>query len=64
MDKLGPMARTAEDCGLVLAAVAGSDPEDPSAQLTGRAQSEATLLEIGMQFQTRTTFHRQRPPGL
>ena len=32
MDKLGPMARTAEDCGLVLAAVAGADPEDPSAQ--------------------------------
>ena len=31
MDKLGPLARTAEDCGLVLAAVAGADPEDPSA---------------------------------
>jgi aspartyl-tRNA(Asn)/glutamyl-tRNA(Gln) amidotransferase subunit A len=32
MDKLGPMARTAEDCGLVLAAVAGADPKDPSTQ--------------------------------
>jgi aspartyl-tRNA(Asn)/glutamyl-tRNA(Gln) amidotransferase subunit A len=32
LDKLGPLARTAEDCGLVLAAVAGADPEDPSAQ--------------------------------
>jgi aspartyl-tRNA(Asn)/glutamyl-tRNA(Gln) amidotransferase subunit A len=31
MDKLGPLARTAEDCGLVLAAAAGSDPEDPTA---------------------------------
>ena len=31
MDKLGPLARTAEDCGLVLAAVAGPDPADPSA---------------------------------
>jgi aspartyl-tRNA(Asn)/glutamyl-tRNA(Gln) amidotransferase subunit A len=31
MDKLGPLARTAEDCGLVLAAIAGPDPEDPSA---------------------------------
>ena len=30
MDKLGPMARTAEDCGLVLAAIAGRDPADPS----------------------------------
>jgi Asp-tRNA(Asn)/Glu-tRNA(Gln) amidotransferase A subunit family amidase len=31
MDKLGPLARTAEDCGLVLAAVAGPDRADPSA---------------------------------
>jgi aspartyl-tRNA(Asn)/glutamyl-tRNA(Gln) amidotransferase subunit A len=31
MDKLGPLARTAEDCGLVLATVAGPDPADASA---------------------------------
>jgi aspartyl-tRNA(Asn)/glutamyl-tRNA(Gln) amidotransferase subunit A len=31
MDKLGPLARTAEDCGLVLAAIAGPDQADPSA---------------------------------
>jgi aspartyl-tRNA(Asn)/glutamyl-tRNA(Gln) amidotransferase subunit A len=31
MDKLGPLARTADDCGLVLAAIAGPDPADPSA---------------------------------
>lgn len=31
MDKLGPMARSADDCGLVLAAIAGRDPLDPSA---------------------------------
>ena len=31
MDKLGPLARTADDCGLVLAAIAGRDPGDPSA---------------------------------
>eukprot|EP00913_Durusdinium_trenchii_P028280 g26508.t1 len=30
MDKLGPMARTAEDCGLVLNAIAGPDPADPT----------------------------------
>ncbi len=30
MDKLGPLARTADDCGLVLAAIAGADPEDPT----------------------------------
>ncbi|MBY0524381.1 MAG: amidase [Gemmataceae bacterium] len=30
LDKLGPMCRTADDCGLVLAAMAGADPLDPS----------------------------------
>lgn len=28
MDKLGPMCRTAHDCGLVLHAIAGADPHD------------------------------------
>jgi aspartyl-tRNA(Asn)/glutamyl-tRNA(Gln) amidotransferase subunit A len=32
MDKIGPMCRTAEDCGLVLQAIAGADPRDESAQ--------------------------------
>jgi aspartyl-tRNA(Asn)/glutamyl-tRNA(Gln) amidotransferase subunit A len=31
MDKLGLLARTVEDCGTVLAAIAGPDPADPSA---------------------------------
>jgi len=30
LDKLGPMGRTADDCALVLAAIAGADPDDPS----------------------------------
>jgi aspartyl-tRNA(Asn)/glutamyl-tRNA(Gln) amidotransferase subunit A len=30
MDKLGPMCRSAEDCGLVLAAISGRDPMDES----------------------------------
>jgi aspartyl-tRNA(Asn)/glutamyl-tRNA(Gln) amidotransferase subunit A len=30
-DKIGPMAHTAHDCGLVLDAIAGPDPADPSA---------------------------------
>ena len=29
MDKLGPMCRTAEDCGVVLQAIAGKDENDP-----------------------------------
>jgi len=35
MDKLGPMCRSAEDCGLVLEAIAGPDPRDPTS--AGRA---------------------------
>lgn len=30
MDKLGPIARSAEDCALVFAAIHGADPRDPS----------------------------------
>ncbi|PYQ16093.1 MAG: amidase [Acidobacteria bacterium] len=30
LDKLGPLCRTADDCGLVLAAIAGKDPKDPT----------------------------------
>src|SRR5207245_10229542 len=29
MDKLGPMCHSAEDCALVLAAIAGGDSDDP-----------------------------------
>jgi aspartyl-tRNA(Asn)/glutamyl-tRNA(Gln) amidotransferase subunit A len=32
MDKIGPMARTANDCWAVLAAIAGPDPGDPTSQ--------------------------------
>src|SRR5438552_15143596 len=35
MDKLGPMARSAVDCALVLAAVAGKDPHDASSVVRG-----------------------------
>ena len=47
LDKLGPMARTAEDCGLALAAMAGADPADPTTSgkrfvaLSGRAAASA-----------------------
>lgn len=44
MDKLGPLARTAEDCGLVLRAIAGHDPRDDSSvdrPLNGEPAGEA-----------------------
>jgi aspartyl-tRNA(Asn)/glutamyl-tRNA(Gln) amidotransferase subunit A len=31
LDKVGPLALTADDCGLVLEAIAGPDPDDPAA---------------------------------
>ncbi len=30
LDKIGPLCRTADDCGIVLAAIAGPDPRDPT----------------------------------
>jgi aspartyl-tRNA(Asn)/glutamyl-tRNA(Gln) amidotransferase subunit A len=35
LDKLGPMARSADDCGLVLTAMAGQDAGDPSSVEAG-----------------------------
>lgn len=37
MDKLGPMARTADDCALVLSALAGHDPLDHDSLSSGTA---------------------------
>ncbi|HEX7927395.1 MAG TPA: amidase, partial [bacterium] len=34
LDKIGPMCRTAEDCGIVLEAIAGHDPADPASLTT------------------------------
>lgn len=31
LDHIGPMARSAADCGLMLGAIAGADPDDPTA---------------------------------
>ena len=31
LDHIGPMCRTAEDCGLMLGVIAGADPNDPTA---------------------------------
>src|SRR5205823_10617374 len=35
LDKLGPMAHSADDCALVLAAIAGHDPKDASSVQRG-----------------------------
>jgi aspartyl-tRNA(Asn)/glutamyl-tRNA(Gln) amidotransferase subunit A len=38
MDKLGPLARTADDCGLVLSVIAGHDPKDFDSLPSGVAE--------------------------
>jgi len=35
MDKIGPMARTADDCGMILSAIAGHDPADAASLSDG-----------------------------
>lgn len=39
MDKVGPICRSAEDCGLVLQAIAGGDPQDPGSAGKGFSYS-------------------------
>src|SRR5216684_1949404 len=34
LDHIGPMARSAVDCGAILGAIAGADPNDPTAMIT------------------------------
>jgi aspartyl-tRNA(Asn)/glutamyl-tRNA(Gln) amidotransferase subunit A len=43
LDKLGPMCRSADDCGLVLAAIAGRDPLDPGTSTRSFAHPEPPL---------------------
>ena len=46
-DHCGPMARTAEDCALILSAVAGHDPADP-ASARGHSTDFTTGLDLGV----------------
>lgn len=54
LDHVGPMARSAMDCALLLAAIAGSDPKDPTALLdpvpdyAGQAGQGVRGLRIGI----------------
>lgn len=51
MDKVGPLAHSADDCGLVLAALAGADPEDAAcldAPYTHRTVFPARRPKLGV----------------
>lgn len=50
MDKIGPIARDAEDCALVLDAIRGADPADPTAvdrPFPYRPQLDLSALRVG-----------------
>jgi aspartyl-tRNA(Asn)/glutamyl-tRNA(Gln) amidotransferase subunit A len=46
LDKLGPMCHSAHDCGLVLAAIAGDDPNDPSSAGRSFSYPEQSPREV------------------
>jgi len=46
MDKIGPMARSAEDCGWVLQTIAGPDASDPTTSRNFKFQSRLTRREL------------------
>jgi aspartyl-tRNA(Asn)/glutamyl-tRNA(Gln) amidotransferase subunit A len=50
LDKLGPMARSAQDCGLVLAAIAGRDPKDPTSSERSYSYPPAVERTSGFRF--------------
>jgi aspartyl-tRNA(Asn)/glutamyl-tRNA(Gln) amidotransferase subunit A len=59
LDTVGPLARTAEDCALLLGLMAGPDPEDPTASLAPVADyMAATTASIkGLRIGVPTSFY-------
>jgi aspartyl-tRNA(Asn)/glutamyl-tRNA(Gln) amidotransferase subunit A len=50
LDRLGPMCRSADDCGLVLEAMAGHDPHDPSSLNQTYWYQNRTVRRRGFRF--------------
>lgn len=48
LDHVGPIARTARDCGLILGVISGYDPDDPSSVDTGSFEAGADDLAVGL----------------
>ena len=59
LDTVGPLARTAEDCALLLSLMAGADPEDPTASTAPAADyMAATTASIkGLKIGVPTAFY-------
>jgi aspartyl-tRNA(Asn)/glutamyl-tRNA(Gln) amidotransferase subunit A len=50
LDRLGPMCRSAEDCGLVLEAIAGHDAQDPSSLVRDYRYRHRSVRSRGFRF--------------
>lgn len=68
MDKLGPLARTADDCGLVLSVIAGHDPKDFDSLPAGVAGFRYTSSAPGsgrpLRIGRLTNVWRESGPGV
>jgi aspartyl-tRNA(Asn)/glutamyl-tRNA(Gln) amidotransferase subunit A len=65
MDKIGPMCRSAEDCGLVLHVIAGADAEDPGSARKGFAyvpQFDRKITDFNIGYAP-VDFERSAPEG-
>jgi aspartyl-tRNA(Asn)/glutamyl-tRNA(Gln) amidotransferase subunit A len=65
LDKIGPMCRSADDCGLVLHAIAGADAEDPGSARKGFAylpQFDRKLTDFTIGYAP-VDFERAAPPA-
>lgn len=61
MDKIGPIARSVEDCALVLEAIAGADPRDPGCQgpvFHWHRERDVAAIRVGY---AKAAFEEQRP---
>jgi aspartyl-tRNA(Asn)/glutamyl-tRNA(Gln) amidotransferase subunit A len=63
LDKLGPMCRSADDCGVVLAAIAGPDRRDPASadrrfSYAAPAKPEGKKFKLGV---VKGSFERTQP---
>jgi aspartyl-tRNA(Asn)/glutamyl-tRNA(Gln) amidotransferase subunit A len=63
MDKLGPMARTADDCGLILSVIAGHDPRDHDSLPASLAAFPHTAGENGGVSASGATHQRVEQDG-
>ncbi len=59
LDKLGPMCRSAEDCTLVLSAIAGRDAKDPTSVTRPLAKPEKKRFKIGIVKGSRDKLQRE-----